>query len=170
MLHSELHSAGYVLDPEFQSPENGQHTNLEVMNGFHNVLEKLLPEVEDQVKAIEQLAKYKNGEGTWGRPMVRESAKKLPGWKFWAEWGGECPELQSVANKVLSQVLCASACERNWSSYDFIHSKKRNRLTPERANNLVEVFSYLRLVRKVNDVEYEEQMIAWAEENGEEED
>jgi hypothetical protein len=38
------------------------------------------------------------------------------------------------------------------------------------AHDLVEVFSNLRLVRKVNHVEYEEQMIAWAEENGEEED
>jgi hypothetical protein len=164
MLHSDLHSAGYVLDPEYQSPDNGQHTNVEVMNGFHNIVEKLLLDVEEQVKAIEQLARYRNGEGTWGRPMVRESAKRLPGWKFWAEWGAECPELQSVAIKVLSQISCASACERNWSTYDFIHNKKRNRLTPERANDLVEVFSNLRLVRKVNHVEYEEQMVAWAEE------
>lgn len=79
MLHSDMHSAGYVLDPEYQSPDNGQHTNVEVMNGFHNIVEKLLPDVDEQVKAIEQLAKYRNGEGTWGRPMVRESAKRLPG-------------------------------------------------------------------------------------------
>jgi hypothetical protein len=35
------------------------------------------------------------------------------------------------------------------------------------ANDLVEVFSNLRLINKVNNIEYEEQMVAW--DNGEEE-
>jgi hypothetical protein len=49
------------------------------MRRFHNIVEKLLPDVEDQVKAIEQLAKYRNSEGEFGRPFVKASAKKLPG-------------------------------------------------------------------------------------------
>ncbi len=77
------------------------------------------------------------------------------------EFGSKCPELQSVAQKVLSQISCASVCERNWSTYDFIHNKKRNRLQPDRANDLVEVFSNLRLISKVNNIEYEVQMVAW---------
>jgi hypothetical protein len=48
------------------------------MRGFHNIVEKLLPDVEDQVKAIEQLAKYKNSEGEFGCSFVKASAKKLP--------------------------------------------------------------------------------------------
>jgi hypothetical protein len=128
MLHSDMHAAGYVFDPEYQSPDNGQHSNVEVMRGFQNIVEKLLPDVEDQVKAIEQLAKYMNSEGEFGRPFVKASVKKLPSWKWWAEFGSKCPELQSVAQKVLSHISCASVCERNWSTYDFIHNKKRNRL------------------------------------------
>ena len=34
--------------------------------------------------------------------------------------------MQNVAVKVLSQVTSAGSCERNWSTFDFIHSKKRN--------------------------------------------
>ncbi len=79
MLHSNMHAVGYVPDPEYQSPNNGQHSNVEVMRGFHNIVEKLLPDVEDQVKAIEQLAKYRNSEGEFGHPFVKASAKKLPG-------------------------------------------------------------------------------------------
>jgi hypothetical protein len=79
MLHSDMHAAGYVLDPEYQSPDNRQHSNVEVMRGFHNIVEKLLPDVKDQVKAIEQLAKYRNSEGEFGRLFVKASAKKLPG-------------------------------------------------------------------------------------------
>jgi len=77
------------------------------------------------------------------------------------EFGSECPELQSVTQKVLSQISCASMCERNWNTYDFIHNKKRNRLRSNRANDLVEVFSNLHLISKVNNIEYEEQMVAW---------
>ncbi len=167
MLHSDMHAVGYVLDPEYQSPDNGQHSNVEVMRGFHNIVEKLLPDVEDQIKAIEQLAKYRNSEGEFGHPFVKASVKKLSGWKWWVEFGLECPELQSVAQKVLSQISCASLCERNWSTYDFIHNKKHNRLRPYKVNGLVEVFSNLCLISKVNNIEYEEQMVAW--DNGEEE-
>ncbi len=77
------------------------------------------------------------------------------------------PRAAKCGKKVLSQISCASACERNWSTYDFIHNKKRYRLRPDRANNLVEVFSNLRLISKVNNIEYEEQMVAW--DSGEEE-
>jgi hypothetical protein len=45
-------------------------------------------------------------------------------------------------------ISSAGACERNWSTYDFIHCKKRNRLTPERANDLVFVFTNLQLAAK----------------------
>jgi hypothetical protein len=161
MLHNDMHATGYVLDPEYQSLDNGQHSNVEVMRGFHNIVEKLLPDVEDQVKAIEQLAKYRNSEGEFGRSFVKASAKKLPGWKWWVEFGSKCPDLQNMAQKVLSQISCASVCERNWSTYDFIHNKKRNRLRPNMANDLVEVFSNLRLISKVNNIDYEEQMVAW---------
>jgi hypothetical protein len=43
----------------------------------------------------------------------------------------------------------------------------RNYLQLDRANDLVEVFSNLYLISKVNNIEYEEQMVAW--DNGKEE-
>jgi hypothetical protein len=90
--------------------------------------------------------------------------RAMPRWKFWQQWGQQVPELQTVGMTVLSQCSVASACERNWSTYDFIHSKKRNRLTPQRAQDLVHVFSDLRLAHKVNSIEFEEDMVSWMEE------
>ncbi len=55
-LHSDMHSAGFILEPEFQSAEYGQDQNAEVMQGFLNILEKLIPDVDDQAKALQQLA------------------------------------------------------------------------------------------------------------------
>jgi hypothetical protein len=37
-------------------------------------------------------------------------------------------------------------------------------LTPQRAQDLVHVFSNLRLAHKVNNIEFEEKMVSWMEE------
>lgn len=57
----------------------------------------------------------------------------------------------------------SSAAERNWSTYDFIHSKKRNKLTDARARDLVYVHSNLRLVDKISAVDYTEATVEWEE-------
>jgi hypothetical protein len=49
--------------------------------------------------------------------------------------------------KVTSLPASSSACESNWSNYDFIHSKKRNKLKTDRAEQLVWVHSNGRLLR-----------------------
>jgi hypothetical protein len=69
------------------------------------------------------------------------------GW--WLAFGAGAPELQFLYVKVLSQCTVASACERSWSTFDCIHSKRRNRLSAERSSDLVHVFSNLRLLDKI---------------------
>ena len=73
--------------------------------------------------------------------------------------------LGKVAKRVTSMTSSAGACERNWSSYEFIHSKKRNKLSLERANDLVFVFSNLRLMARFNQPE---KFAEWVEEIDEE--
>ena len=46
---------------------------------------------------------------------------------------------------ILSQTIFASGCERNWSTFAFIHSKQKNRLTQKYLNDLVYVNYNLRL-------------------------
>jgi hypothetical protein len=166
-LHSIMHAAGYVLDPEFWDHE--QEKNEEVMLGFTAVVEKLLPKVEDQAEALEQLNKFKSKRGLFGMKAVQEAAKRMPAHSWWQRYGSSCPELQRVAVRVLSQVSSASSCERNWSNYDFIHNRKRNRLQPLRADDLVYVFSNLRLLNEVTDLDYEDKYVKWLEGDEEEE-
>jgi hypothetical protein len=63
---------------------------------------------------------------------------------WWSNYGQDAPLLMSLAMKLLSQPASSSYCERNWSTYSFIHSVKRNVLTPARAEDLVFVHSNLR--------------------------
>lgn len=56
---------------------------------------------------------------------------------WWESYGEECKELQKLAIRVLSLTCSATGCERNWSVFDHVHSKKRNRLEQHRLNVLV---------------------------------
>lgn len=67
--------------------------------------------------------------------------------QWWEAFGGQCPELQRFAIRILSQTCSASGCERNWSVFERIHTKKRNRLDQKRLNDLVYVQYNLRLRR-----------------------
>ena len=86
-------------------------------------------------------------------------------WRWWSTYGDEMPELQRLAMDILSLVGGACSCERSWSAFDFIHSKKRNRLSAEKCGELVYVFSNLRLLRKANSADAKELFYAWVKED-----
>ena len=64
--------------------------------------------------------------------------------EWWASWGDEWSTLAKLARKLLSLPPSAASAERNWSTQDFIISKRRNRLAPARAEKLVYIYSNLR--------------------------
>ena len=65
----------------------------------------------------------------------------------WWDFEGACGKLLApIAKRVLAQTVSTSSCERNWSSYSFVHDRKRNRLLPKRANDLVFVYTNSRLL------------------------
>ena len=84
--------------------------------------------------------------------------------------GYEVPVLARIAQRVTALVSSAGACERNWSTYDFIHSKKRNRLHPDRANDLVYVFTNSRLIQRFKEPEKFPEWVAEIASSDEEEE
>lgn len=46
-------------------------------------------------------------------------------------------ELRHFAMRVLGLTCSSSACERNWSTFNQVHTKRRNRLTTTKLNSLV---------------------------------
>jgi hypothetical protein len=56
--------------------------------------------------------------------------------------------LREIGALILSQPSSSSCAERNWSTYSFIYSLKRNRLNPKRAEDLVFVHTNLRLLSR----------------------
>jgi hypothetical protein len=56
--------------------------------------------------------------------------------------------LPRIAWRILAQVISSSSCERNWSSYSFVHSKAWNRLLSSRVEDLVYVYTNSRVLNQ----------------------
>lgn len=68
---------------------------------------------------------------------------------WWNLLKSRYPLLSSVAIKVLSIPASSAASERNWSTYNFIHSKLRNRMVVDRAEKLVYIYWNIRILREL---------------------
>ncbi|OIT36674.1 putative methyltransferase [Nicotiana attenuata] len=147
-LHRPLHAVGLILNPSlFYEQHEKNSLAKEVWTGFHQVVIKLNPDEDLQEKIVDQLATYKAAEGLFKlRLAIKQRTTKSPV-EWWDQYGVETPELQTFAIKVLSLTCSSSGCERNWSVFEHIHTKKRNRLTLKRLHNLVFI-KYNRALRR----------------------
>eukprot|EP00253_Pinus_taeda_P004109 PITA_04109 len=118
-LHSPLHAAGYFLNPQYFYDKSKFNEDGEVGRELMTCVERCFPDPEQQSRVFSQLQDYRAPSKLFAyASAIRQSSKMLPG------------------------------CERNWSMFEKIHSKKRNRLTQKRLNGLVFVHYNLRLRNK----------------------
>ncbi|CAH9116630.1 unnamed protein product [Cuscuta europaea] len=57
--------------------------------------------------------------------------------EWWDQFGDHIPELRAFAVKILGLTCSSSACEQNWSTFNQVHTKRRNRLSTIKLNSLV---------------------------------
>jgi len=86
---------------------------------------------------------------------------KMDAKTWWTVHEARAPILQKIALKLLGQPYSSSGCEMNWSTYSFIHSLKRNKMTHKRAEDLVYVHSNLRLLSRNSSKYKEEKTKLW---------
>jgi hypothetical protein len=155
-----LHRAAYALDPEHQM--HSWHTDTFITEALEDCFERYYgDDTESVAKAEAQLETYRTRSGRFAREACVINMEKMSSWAWWAKYGGNTPELQRFAMEVLSLVAGACSCERNWSAFDFVHSKKRNKLSAEKSAELVYIFSNLRLLRKITAGDKVEFFYAW---------
>jgi hypothetical protein len=70
---------------------------------------------------------------------------------WWQMFSYSTPALQKLAIRLVSQCASATECERNWSTFAFIHTKVRNRLTYEKLHKLVYVNYNLRIQNSIDE-------------------
>eukprot|EP00253_Pinus_taeda_P010769 PITA_10769 len=145
-LHRPIHAAGYFLNPRYhyKAKESGALRG-EVRDGLIDCIDRMIPLESDQLKIHRQVTTFSNASGTFGKNLAKIAREVDEPAQWWEAFGGHCPEFQIFAIRILSQTCSASGCERNWSVFERIHTKKRNRLDQKGLNDLVYVQYNLRL-------------------------
>ncbi|CAM0952134.1 unnamed protein product [Alopecurus aequalis] len=143
-LHSPLHAAGCFFNPSIYFSPSFKMQSI-VSRGLMKTITSLVRDDETQDKVFLQLEEYKKSTGDFGLPIAIRQREKLNPVAWWENFGNGTLELQSLAIRVLSQCCSATGCERNWDVFEYLHSRKLNRLERSRLNDVVFVQYNLKL-------------------------
>ena len=124
------------------------HKDEEISSMRNKCFKSYFPSREERMIANTEYAKFSGCLDQFGDHDSRIDRGSMEPLLWWFVHGSPAPVLQSLALKLLGQPCSSSCCERNWSTYSFIHSMKRNKMTPQRAEDLVFVHNNLRLLSR----------------------
>ncbi|XP_065045680.1 uncharacterized protein LOC135581639 [Musa acuminata AAA Group] len=135
-LHSPLHSAGYFLNPSlFYSSDF--YIDAEVTNGILYCIVKMTVDQQDQELIVLQLDEYREAKGVFSGDAAVDQRSKISPDMWWSMHGGQCPELQKFAVKILSQAC--SGASRYMLRKDLseqLHAEGRNCMEQQRSRDL----------------------------------
>ncbi|GBG85919.1 hypothetical protein CBR_g40731 [Chara braunii] len=158
MMRQPAHAAAFLLDLRRRDPGwlNDPDSAL-VQNAMRFLMRQIGHEwnLKKHVDMWDQLweflrepveGKVRKNEKIW-TDCAREGATKCAPQDWWGLHGGDVRDLQKIAMRVLGMWSTTTPAERNWASMDFVHSKRRNSLSPESLENLVYIHWNMQLLR-----------------------
>ena len=131
------------------------------MKFYHDILSHWAPNVTLAALIDEQRIRYEEKHGEFASPMIWMNASKMNPFQWWKQYGKCVPELRLFALKAFSVATTASPCERNWSAYDHIYEKKRAKLAPEKATDLVYCYQNQRFLDRPKVCPENDDYILW---------
>ena len=143
MISTDLHSVGALLNPYLLHDEE-LGDDFDVVTACKRVLRNLCtPETYPYV--VQEFLAFRHKCAPF-HDMLDPKQQKCSPYAWW-DFEGACGKLLApIAKQILAQTVSTSSCERNWSSYSFVHDRKRNRLLPKKADDLVFVYTNSRLL------------------------
>ncbi|XP_057418955.1 uncharacterized protein LOC130713181 [Lotus japonicus] len=99
-------------------------------------------------KALLEMNVYRERKDSFSRASALQAASQIQPAQWWSIYESSAPLLQKIAIRILSQTSSSSGCERNWSLFERIHTKKRNRLEHQRLSDHVYITYNLRLKKR----------------------
>ncbi|KAK7300483.1 hypothetical protein RJT34_11327 [Clitoria ternatea] len=164
-----LHCLSHSLNPRFYSDvwlhEDATrvppHQDGEISQERMKCFRRLYPNEDDYDKILDEYASFSLKTGPFSDINALSKMCNTDPKKWWANFGAQTKLLQSLAFRVLGQPTSSSCCERNWSTYSFVHSLRRNKLAPKRAEDLVFVHNNLRLLSRNSDQYKDEKTKMW---------
>ncbi|XP_019184244.1 PREDICTED: uncharacterized protein LOC109179128 [Ipomoea nil] len=153
-LDSPLHLMPFMLNPYYHFKDPRLHLDVNVSLGCIEFLETYYHgDIEMQNKVLnDEFPIYKRKDGVFGKTLAIKGCEtnneRYDPAMWWSTYGGTTPNLQTIAIKIISLTSSSSGCEKNWSTFEGIHTKKRNRLESNHLNNPVFVQFNTNLMNK----------------------
>ncbi|XP_048131980.1 uncharacterized protein LOC115732504 isoform X2 [Rhodamnia argentea] len=151
--NTPLHCLAHALNPNDQwldedSTRVSPHMDYEINEERKKCLRKYFPNEDELYKVSVEYADFACNSGRFQDPHSIRDRYFMEPKMWWVEHGACAPMLQKIAFKLLAQPSSSSCAERNWSTYSFVQSARRHRMTPRRAEDLVFIHSNLRLLSR----------------------
>ncbi|PON53798.1 Zinc finger, BED-type domain containing protein [Parasponia andersonii] len=135
-VNLSLHAAAAFLNPSIiYNPIFKIDARLR--NGFQEAMSRMATTDNDKMELTKEHPAYIGAQGALGTQFaIMGRLLNAPG-DWWVGYGYEIPTLQRVAIRILSQPCSSHWCRWNWTTFESLHSKKRNRQELEKLNDLV---------------------------------
>ncbi|CAN6931717.1 BnaC06g06510D [Brassica napus] len=151
--NTPLHCLAHSLNPSDDwlnedLARKGPHRDAEISHERIKCFRRLFLSNEDHMKVMQEYALFSMKSGPFEDLTSISMMSTMDPKSWWANFGAQTPLLQTLAFKLLGQPSSSSCAERNWSTYSFIHSLRRNRLNPSHAQDLVFIHNNLRLLSR----------------------
>ncbi|GJU11524.1 hypothetical protein Tco_1133920 [Tanacetum coccineum] len=172
-LDTTLHLSAYVLNPYYLYNDLEVQKDDDLNDAIVELAETLFGEdynMQNQI-TLHEFPMYKGKLKKFSRTVaikgceVNDEKYDLALW--WSMYGGSTPNLKKIAMRILSLTTSSSGCERNWSTFEGVHTKKRNRLDATRMSNLVYVQFNANLMEKNKRRKARDHEVLLAQEAGE---
>eukprot|EP00253_Pinus_taeda_P004341 PITA_04341 len=127
ILHRPIYAVGIYLNPKFSYP-CGFLFDVEIMDGFLTCVKRMVRLPTKHAEISKEMEIYRMAGSTFSfETVVVDRKTKMPD-AWWTRCSVKVPHLQKLAIRILSETCNSSGCERNWSVFEKIHNKKRNKL------------------------------------------
>ncbi|CAN0906381.1 hypothetical protein LINGRAHAP2_LOCUS24214 [Linum grandiflorum] len=143
-----LHYAAYWLNPKVHFSQGFNESERKLKVGLYDCVERFSKNSEERLTIMEQLDAFHHAKGMFSNYGSMSLLDRKHPADWWSSFGDDVPELQRFAIRILSLTCSASGCERNWSVFERVHSKKRNRLLQKKMNDIVYVMYNSKLLRR----------------------
>ncbi|CAN1141743.1 hypothetical protein LINPERPRIM_LOCUS25651 [Linum perenne] len=143
-----LHYAAYWLNPKVHFGANFDPNERKLKVGLYDCVERLSKDRDESLTLMQQLDTFHHARGMFSSYGSMQLLDRKHPADWWSSFGDDVPELQKFAVRILSLTCSASGCERNWSVFERVHSKKRNRLLQKKMNDIVYVMYNSKLLRR----------------------
>ncbi|XP_019437546.1 PREDICTED: uncharacterized protein LOC109343613 isoform X1 [Lupinus angustifolius] len=139
-----LFLAAYFLNPSYRYRQDFV-PHSEVVRGLNECIVRLEPDNMRRISASMQISHFNSAQDDFGTELAISTRTGLEPAAWWQQHGISCLELQRIAVRILSQTCSSFVCEHGWSIYDQIYSKRQNRISQKKLDDIIYVHYNLRL-------------------------